>query len=213
MKQKLTVLLVLVLSILVLAASAMARDEEGREMKQSKPDSTRMHSRLIRSLNLDEATAAKVAPILDEFARKRQEMGRSMGDAMQALRDALEEDDAKEMNKRIAEVRKLKASSDALSAEEFSTLQKHLSIRQQAQFLLILEREIHSRRPLEQGGQDRPEMRRPPMHNDGDDDGNGNGEDEDEDEDGEEEGDDSMRKRPRDDKPRRDWKYAPRKAD
>jgi len=150
MKKKMTVV-VLVAAVFLLTSATAARAEWGdgwrrggrrnvdkREMKE------RIHLikmwKLTEVLDLDQVTAAKLFPIMNDFDVKRDALREKRGDTMKAIRDELDKDapDATTLGSLIDRFKKDERAMVELRIERLDALSEVLTDEQIAELIALV---------------------------------------------------------------------------
>jgi Spy/CpxP family protein refolding chaperone len=98
--------------------------------------------KLTEALKLDEATAAKVFPLLSKFDEKERTLGHERGDVMKELREALDAPtpDTKKVDGLVQRLIALRTKRHALAAEKLQALRKVLTSVQMGKLMLVTPR-------------------------------------------------------------------------
>jgi Spy/CpxP family protein refolding chaperone len=98
--------------------------------------------KLTEALKLDEATAAKVFPLLSKYDEKERGLGHERGDAMKELREALDAPtpDSKKVDGLVQRLIALRTKRHAIAAEKLQALRKVLSAVQMGKLMLVTPR-------------------------------------------------------------------------
>jgi Spy/CpxP family protein refolding chaperone len=98
--------------------------------------------KLTEALKLDEATAARVFPLLSKYDEKERSLGHERGDAMKDLREALDAPtpDSKKVDGLVQRLIALRTKRHGLAAEKLQALRKVLSAVQMGKLMLVTPR-------------------------------------------------------------------------
>ncbi len=98
--------------------------------------------KMTEELKLDEATAAKLFPLMARFDDQERQIGRERAETMAALRDlvALPNPDAKKIGELIDRVLATRGRRHALETEKMKAMRQVLSPVQQAKLVLLVPR-------------------------------------------------------------------------
>ena len=125
-------------------AEEVGRGEDRDHLRQTVLDQMRVMRvwKLTEELKLDQATAAKVFPLLAQFDERARAIGQERREAMRALAEELRGDkpDAGKLTALTERAQANRARRDALEAERWKALGKVLTPVQHAKLLLFLPR-------------------------------------------------------------------------
>jgi len=110
-----------------------------RERIRQRIETLRMWE-LTRALDLDEATAAKLFPLLNRYAKKRQELEKGIQADLSGLREALKNRDQERIRELLDQLEDRHRALQQLNDEERAELKKVLTLEQQAQYILFQQR-------------------------------------------------------------------------
>ncbi len=140
---------VLILSVFLLgfcaegmAVSAYGNDHDGppsREQKEKVREriETMKMWKLTKALDLDEKSAARLFPLLNEYDKKRHKIERGIRKDIASLKDILKDKNEAGIKKLLGVLEDKHNSLQRLGDEERSRLQDVLTVEQQARYLIF----------------------------------------------------------------------------
>lgn len=120
--------------------------------------------KLTKALDLDEASSAKIFPVLNRYDKKKAEIHQNIREGMREMRKSLKENKTGGLKNTLAMLEEKHRALQNINDEEWAELKKVLTVEQQAKLILFrheFDREVHkliadakNRRP-ERGGKGR----------------------------------------------------------
>jgi len=134
-------IIILSLLLLVIPSFVYAHPYEDEGKKMHSPVMERIETlrmwQLTKALDLDEETASRLFPILNEYDKKRDKIERQIGDNIRALKKALKEDDASKIMKLTDDIQQKREKLCRINRQEMEEISRVLDFRQQAKYLLF----------------------------------------------------------------------------
>ncbi len=139
---------VMVMMILLLGAAAEGRAEpregerppsrEQMEKVRKRIETLRMW-RLTKALDLDEKSSAQLFPLLNKYDRRRAEAESAVREDMRVLREAVRDNKDAQIKAAMERLERAHDSLQKIRDEERADLRKILTVRQQAEFILVMQ--------------------------------------------------------------------------
>ena len=119
--------------------------------------------KLTKDLDLDEATSAKLFPIINKYDKKRTEMYENLRTKMQEIKTALDGKKTDQLKDLIVKVEDNRKALQSVNDEEWTEVQKVLTIEQQAKFILSRQEFGRQMRGFIQDSKDKQQQGQPYM--------------------------------------------------
>jgi len=138
--------ILLVLSILcVFTAQGLAEPQEYLDQPPKKEQRDRVRQRietlkmwkLTRALDIDEATSAKLFPILNRYDKKKAEIHNNLKEGMRELKQSLRENRTEGLQNTLAMLEENHKALKGINDEEWTEMKKILTVEQQAKFIIF----------------------------------------------------------------------------
>lgn len=138
--------ILLVLSIVCgFTAQGLAEPQEYLDQPPTKEQRDRVRQRietlkmwkLTKALDIDEATSAKIFPLLNRYDKRKAEIHNNLREGMRALRRSLRENRTDELKDTLATLEQNHKALQSINDEEWAEMKKVLTVEQQAKFVLF----------------------------------------------------------------------------
>ncbi len=138
--------ILLVLSIVcVFTAQGLAEPQEYLDQPPTKGQRERVRQRietlkmwkLTKALDIDEATSAKIFPLLNRYDKRKAEIHNNIREGTEELRTSLQENKTDELKDILAKLEENHKVLQSINDEEWAEMKKVLTIEQQAKFVLF----------------------------------------------------------------------------
>ena len=172
MKKNVVKILVLLFIMCGFTAQGFAEPAEYLDKPPTKQQRDRVRKRietlkmwkLTKALDLDEASSAKIFPVLNRYDKKKAEIHQDLRKGMREMKISLKENKTEGLKNTLAMLEEKHRALQNINDEEWAELKKVLTVEQQAKLILFrheFDREVHKliadakdRRP-ERGGKGR----------------------------------------------------------